>query len=121
MSYHIGPSPGPRPAAALAPYTYQQRPQPSYPLLPLAQVPSTALAPPGLSENAKRALIIIAIFLVAALFFSMITKKQPTPNRRPVKRLSTPEMAQMLFDRLERRGGANETTMRSLQAYANRR
>jgi hypothetical protein len=115
VSYHIGPSPLPH--AALAPAVQAHQ----YPLLPLAQVPSTALAPLGLSENAKRVLIIIAIFLVAAIFFSMLTKKQPTPNRRPAKRLSTPEMAKMLYERLERRGGAHETTLRSLQSYANRR
>lgn len=114
MSYHIGPSPTPAPLApAIQPH--------QYPLLPLSQVPSTDLAPPGLDANTKRILIIIGILLLAAIVFSMLSKKTVTRNPSPVKRLSTPELAKNLYERLERRGGANPTTMRSLQSYASKR
>lgn len=114
MSYHIGPSPSPAPLApAIQPH--------QYPLLPLSQVPSTALAPPGLDANTKRILILIGIFLLAVIVFSMLSKKAVRPNRAPMKRVSTPELAKNLYERLERRGGANETTMRSLKAYASKR
>ena len=113
MSYHIGPSPAP---VSLAPAIQPHQ----YPLLPLSQVPSTALAPPGLSANTKRVLV-IGILLVAMIVLSMISKKTVTRNRAPVKRVSTPELAKNLYERLERRGNANETTMRSLKAYASKR
>jgi hypothetical protein len=114
VSYHIGPSPAP---VSLAPAIQPHQ----YPLLPLSQVPSTALAPPGLSANTKRVLVIIGILLVAMIVLSMISKKTVTRNRAPVKRVSTPELAKNLYERLERRGNANETTMRSLKAYASKR
>lgn len=114
MSYHIGPSPTPAPLApAIQPH--------QYPLLPLSQVPSTALAPSGLDANTKRILIIIGIFLLAAIVFAMLSKSKPVKRNAPVKRLSTPELAKNLYERLERRGGASETTMRSLKAYASKR
>ena len=114
MSYHIGPSPTATPLGpAIQPH--------NYPLLPLSQVPSTALAPPGLDANTKRLLIIIGIFLLAVIVFSILSKKSVTRNHRPVKRVSTPELAKNLYERLERRGNANETTMRSLKAYASKR
>jgi len=114
MSYHIGPSPTPVPLApAVQPY--------QYPLLPLAQAPSTSLAPPGLDANTKRILIIIGLLLLAAIVVSMLNKKKVSRNPHPVKRLSTPELAKKLYERLERRGGASETTMRSLKAYASKR
>lgn len=114
MSYHIGPSPG---AAPLAPAIQPHQ----YPLLPLSQVPSSALAPVGLDANTKRVLIIIGVLLLALFVLSMLSKKSVTRNHRPVKRVSTPELANNLYERLKRRGGANETTLRSLQAYASKR
>lgn len=114
MSYHIGPSPTPTPLApAIQPH--------QYPLLPLSQVPSSALAPPGLDANTKRILIILAVLLLAAIAFAMFSKSKPVKRNAPVKRLSTPELAKNLYERLERRGGAHETTMRSLKAYASKR
>jgi hypothetical protein len=114
MSYHIGPSPMPSPLApAILPH--------QYPLLPLSQVPSTALAPPGLDANTKRLLMFIGVLLLAAIIFSLLNKKKPVRRNAPVKRLSTPELAKNLYERLERRGGASETTMRSLAAYASKR
>jgi hypothetical protein len=114
VSYHIGPSPSPIPLApAIQPHQYQ--------LLPLSQVPSATLAPPGLDAGTKRILIIIGLLLLAALVLSMLSKKSVTRNHRPVKRVSTPELAKNLYERLERRGGAHETTMRSLKAYASKR
>lgn len=114
MSYHIGPSPAAAPLApAIQPHQYQ--------LLPLSQVPSSALAPPGLDANMKRVLIIVGLLLLAVIVLSMLSKKTVTRNHRPVKQASTPELAKNLYERLERKGGANETTMRSLKAYASRR
>jgi len=113
VSYHIGPSPVPHTLApAIQPHQYQ--------LLPLSQVP-TGPAPLALDANTKRILIIIGILLLAAIVFAMLSKKPVTRNHRPVKRVSTPELAKNLYERLERRGNANETTMRSLKAYASKR
>jgi hypothetical protein len=114
VSYHIGSSLAPHALApAIQPHQYQ--------LLPLSQVPSTALAPPGLDANTKRILILIGILLLAVIVFSMLSKKSAKVTRNPVKRVSTPELAKNLYERLERRGNANETTMRSLKAYASKR
>jgi len=113
MSYHLGPSPAP---IALAPSVQPHH----YPLLPLSQAPS-ALAT-GMDPGTKRLLIIIGILLLAIIVFSMLSKKKTvTRNRAPVKRLSTPDLAKNLYERLERRGNANEATMRSLKAYASKR
>lgn len=112
MSYHIGPSPSPL-APAIQPHQYQ--------LLPLSQVPAVPAPIMLLDANTKRILIAIGILLLLALVFSMFSKKGVTRNHRPVKRVSTPELAKNLYERLERRGGANPTTMRSLQSYASKR
>jgi hypothetical protein len=91
-----------------------------YPLVPLSQVPSTTLAPVGMSPATKRALILLAILIVVLVAITVFSKKPVKRNSR-MKRRSTPELARNLYERLERRGGANETTMRSLQAYASKR
>lgn len=111
MSYHIGPSPAP---VSLLPSVQPHQ----FPLVPLAQVPP--LAPAGMSEGTKRLLIIIGVILVAFVLLSMLSKK-PAVKRNPAKRMSTPDLAKNLYERLERRGGANASTMRSLQAYARKR
>lgn len=114
MSYHIGPSPRVVPLApAVQPH--------HYPLVPLAQVPSTALAPVGMSPATKRALVILGILILVLIAITAFSKKKTVKRNAPVKRLSTPELAKNLYERLERRGGASETTMRSLQAYASKR
>ena len=113
MSYHIGSSAPHALAPAIQPHQYQ--------LLPLSQVPSAPAPIMLLDQNTKRILIIIGILLLAALVFSMLSKKSAKVTRNPVKRVSTPELAKNLYERLERRGGAHETTMRSLKAYASKR
>lgn len=115
MSYHIGPSPRVMPLGpAVQPH--------NYPLVPLSQVPSTALVPIGMSPATKRALVILGILILVLIAITVFSEKKKSVQRNArVKRMSTPEMAQNLFERLERRGGASETTMRSLQAYASKR
>lgn len=116
MSYHLGPSPIPQPLVRPR-YT---APQPVYEFLPLAQVPSQ---PTGLVLDAttKRVLIAVGLFLLAVVLFYMFRGKPLAKNHRPIKRASTPELAKNLYDRLERRGGANEATMRSLKAYSRKK
>ena len=113
MSYHTGSSVPHALAPAIQPHQYQ--------LLPLSQVPSGPAPIMLLDANTKRILIIIGILLLAAIVFSMLSKKSAKVTRNPVKRTSTPELAKNLYERLERRGNANETTMRSLKAYASKR
>lgn len=113
MSYHLGSSTPHMLAPAIQPHQYQ--------LLPLSQVPPAPAPIMLLNANTKRVLIIIGILLLAMLIFSMFSKKSAKVTRNPVKRVSTPELAKNLYARLERRGGASDTTMRSLKAYASKR
>jgi hypothetical protein len=113
VSYHIGSSTPHALAPAIQPHQYQ--------LLPLSQVPPAPAPIMLLDANTKRILIIIGILLLAAIVFSMLSKKTVTRNPHSVKRLSTPELAKNLYERLDRRGGASPTTMRSLQSYASKR
>jgi len=111
VSYHTGSSVPHALAPAIQPHQYQ--------LLPLSQVPPAPIM--LLDASTKRILIIIGILLLAVIVFSMLSKKSAKVTRNPVKRVSTPELAKNLYERLERRGGANPTTMRSLQSYASKR
>lgn len=117
MSYHIGPSPAPQSLVpAIQPHHYR--------LLPLSQVsPESATPLARIDPGTKRVLIIIGILLLAVIVFAMLSRKGASKevSRNPVKRLSTPELAKNLYERLDRRGGASETTLRSLKAYASKR
>jgi hypothetical protein len=90
-----------------------------YPLVPLGQT-TTALAAP-MDATTKKVLIFIGILLVAALLYAVFGPKRTVTRNATVKRMSTPDLAKNLYERLERRGGASETTMRSLKAYASKR
>jgi len=92
-----------------------------FPLIPLAQVPPLA---PLLDERTKRALMIIVALLAAALFIWWMasrSRKAPVTRNRPAKKMSTPELAKNLYERLEKRRGTSPATLRSLQAYASKR
>lgn len=90
-------------------------------------LPRPALASTDLARRENGALIKIAIGVIVVIIVLAIAywlwQQQAKPvvrNRRPASKQSTAEMARALFKRLEERGGANETTMRSLQQLGRR-
>lgn len=89
------------------------------PRMQLAEVPA-----PSSSGWGKKLLIIIAVLVGALILLALIssmTSKKKRIERNPVKRLSTPALAKQLYERLEKRGGANPATLRSLAAYTRKR
>jgi len=91
-----------------------------YPLIPLSQ-DTTSLATAADEQKKKMILIAIAVIAVIAIIW-LANRKPPRPpmtKNKAAKKMSTPELAKNLYDRLEKRGGANETVMRSLKTYAN--
>lgn len=61
--------------------------------------------------------LLVVILLMAFLWWiDQQNQKNVRPNRSRASKQSTNEMARKLYKRLEKRGGANDTTMRSLRA-----
>lgn len=116
MSYHFDQLP----AQPARPYA-----GPSYPLartalpLPLADVPSETIW--GIPKNVLIAVAVILIAVAVMWWLDQQNQKAVTPNRSRVKKQSTSEMAKNLYKRLDGRGGANETTLRSLQQLGRKR
>ena len=119
MSYHL---PAPNPAQ----YVVGLRPavQPhQYPLVPLSQDTSAIVTAAQDEQRKKILLLVLAIIAVLAILWMANRKPAPAPMSRnkAAKKLSTPELAKNLYERLERRGGASDTMMRSLTSYASQR
>lgn len=96
----------------------RSRRQQAVTLLPLSDLPTSPVR--GISRG-----LLIAIAIVIVLLF-LLWLLAPREERRQlqrnvVRKMSTAELAKNLYDRLERRGSANPTTMRSLEAYARKR
>jgi hypothetical protein len=108
-----------------------------YALVPLsmlgqdASIPGATMVPiaptslsTGMSPSVKKIIAIIAVIVIVLAIAEVIRRamaaKRPEPMTRnqAVRRLSTPQLAKTLYDRLEKRGNAKPETMRSLHAYA---
>jgi hypothetical protein len=91
----------------------------NYPLVPLSQ-DAVVTASSADEQRKKMILIALAIVAVVAILWMMNRKpaRAPMTRNKVVKKLSTPELAKNLYERLEKRGNANETVMRSLKTYA---
>lgn len=93
---------------------------PTYSLAPYENLlPLSAAEPPqsGLTPTAKKVIaIIVVVLLVLALLWwlDQREKREVKPNRSPIRKQSTAAMAKSLYERLQDRGGVDETTMRSL-------
>lgn len=78
----------------------------------------------GLNDSVKKILAIIAVIVIvlaiAEVVRRMMRQREPISRNRAVRRLSTPQLAKTLYDRLEKKGNAKPETLRSLQAYARR-
>jgi hypothetical protein len=61
--------------------------------------------------------IIIVVVIIAAILYilSQMGGESKAVKSNPVKKMSTRDMAANLYKRLDERGGANDTTLRSLQ------
>jgi hypothetical protein len=96
----------------------RRRPQQPVTLLPLSDLPSAPAH--GMSRGF---LIAIAIAIVLLFLVWLLTPKDERKQLRsnPVRKMSTAELAKNLYERLERRGSANPSTMRSLEAYSRKR
>lgn len=121
MSYHV-----PKPRLVRRANTTQLAPYPLYPLseaqaLP-PEIPLTPIAEPN--RNARRFFIgfVVVVALLALLAWldsrSDGDEDGPVPGRSPIRKQSTAQMAKNLYERLEARGGASDTTMRSLAQLA---
>jgi hypothetical protein len=112
MSYHY-------PQRHSVPRSSQpQQAVPTYPLVPMTPLSGAMIAPPRPLLTRRQMLMIAAVILVVAALWWMNQRevKAATPNRSRMKKQSTKEMAKNLYKRLENRGGANDTTMRSLRS-----
>lgn len=78
----------------------------------------------GLSDGVKKIIAIIAVIVIVLAIAEVVRRtmrqREPISRNRAVRRLSTPQLAKTLYDRLEKKGNAKPETMRSLQAYARR-
>jgi len=120
MSYHVMQPRrvSRRRAAAPAPVQYYPLSiagEPPYTLLPLAE--ATAPTAPARDKTKELLLVIVVIAVIGALMWWLDQQNQKAlkPNRSRAKKQSTAAMAKNLYKRLEARGGAHETTMRSLK------
>jgi len=88
----------------------------------MADVPVLAV-PQKKTDGTKGMLIAFAVVvLILAFMWWMDSDKKPvTPNRSRAKKQSTKEMANNLYNRLDRRGGANGATMRSLRGIGRKK
>lgn len=113
MSYRLIQPPFPSRAGA--------RGEPQYYPLSLGQ--ETAPVPARTGIDIRKVLAVIAMIAIAYAIYKALSKKKPSlaaNARASVKRASTAQLAQALFDKLDRRGDANPTVMRSLASYARR-
>lgn len=87
-------------------------PLPDYSLVPLSE------AQPAPDHTLRNFIIGAVVVLALIAFLYWLNQRSTRPvrrnSRRPSKQ-STAVMARNLYKRLETRGGANETTMRSLR------
>jgi hypothetical protein len=119
MTYHVVPLPPPRAAVrmddarvpvALAYYPLALASQES-----VARLPATK---PALSPQVKAlvAVIVIIAIVLAILWWldRLSAQNRVRRNPSPVQKQSTAQMAKNLYQRLQARGGVDETAMRSL-------
>ena len=109
----LGDYPGYAPASPMVPYqTY-----------PLGQLPPPAPLPGGFSLaniSIRQVLLVLAVVIVVALILHQLMKlskgSAKVERNTVVSRLSTKELAQRLYDRLDAKGSrTNTATMRSLE------
>ena len=84
----------------------------------------SALAVPQKKTDGMKGMLIafaVVILILAFMWWMYNDKKPVTPNRSRAKKQSTKEMANSLYKRLDRRGGANDTTMRSLRGLGRKK
>lgn len=108
------------------PSVYRYAPQ-TYPLS-LGQLPPPAPLPGRFSLAnlatlpIKQILAVVLVIIIAALVMRQLLKMTRAPAKvernAVVSRVSTKELAQRLYDRLENKGRANPATMRSLERIA---
>lgn len=109
------------------PPTYRYAPQHVYPMS-LGEFGQLAPAPalPGrfslANINMRQVIAAILVVIVAALIMRQLLKMTRGPAKMErnaiVSRVSTKELAQRLYERLENKGRANPATMRSLERIA---
>lgn len=90
-----------------------------YPLVPLSQAPMVPVAQADGTRRLLFAIGAILLILVLAWLVQAASRPKMTKNQA-AKKLSTPELAKQLYERLEKRGRANPTVMRSLETYSRR-
>lgn len=103
------------PSTALAAPVYQSYPLGQLP--PPAPLPSTGFSLANV--NMRQVLMVIAVIVVVAIvlhqLMKLADKTKKVERNTVVQRLSTKELAQRLYDRLEAKGSrTNTATMRSL-------
>lgn len=120
MSYHLSTRNG---IGAAPPYALMPAVMPyHYAPVSLAQAPSASpLA--RMDPGTKRTILILlgALALIAFLYVITRPKKPPMTRNRAARKLTTPELAQTLYERLEKKKGANPTVLRSLRSYSAKR
>lgn len=98
----------------MVPYT------PPPPMLTLGQDDSTLAAANAARAQLLKALAVVALLLVIAWAIDEFMKRQrrTVARNRGVKKMSTPDLAKNLYERLEKRPGTNPSVLRSLSTYA---
>lgn len=116
MSYYVVPS---QPRSQPYHMNLAMRPLPALAQVPL---PTSLPSPTAGMPNWKKVLIGLAILAALVALLVWLDKQRRSGQRiqrnQAVKRLSTPELAKRLYSRLEKRGKANKTTLRSLSYLA---
>jgi hypothetical protein len=87
------------------------------PMVPLGQVSLLPVPKPDMMKTMMTGLLIVVLLMAFLWWLDQQNQKRPvTPNRSRASKQSTKEMANNLYKRLDKRGGANPGTLRSLKA-----
>jgi hypothetical protein len=86
------------------------------PMVPLGQAPLLPVPKADPMKAMMTGLIIVILIMAFLWWLDQKNQKPMTPNRNRASKQSTKEMANNLYKRLEKRGGANPGTLRSLKA-----
>lgn len=91
-------------------------------IVPLAEAPPLA---PAMSESTKRLLLLFVVVVgILAFLWWLSQRRSPKANapasvrKEALARVSTPELAKRLYERLDSKGKGGPEFMRSLQRYA---
>lgn len=119
MSYHLTqPPPLRRRSAPQVPYPTYPVPYPTY---PLSMAPAAPPASEGMDPALKALVIVVAVVVALYLLDRLTGEEEEAPKPNPGKKMSTRDMARKLYERLEKNGDINETTMRSLAQIGRKR